>query len=62
MATRQLATERTGEALGAYQQHDAIHVAETREAARVDLIDRWIGSAKWSPTLVGSSSPIPMTR
>ncbi|WP_294311150.1 Ti-type conjugative transfer relaxase TraA [uncultured Sphingomonas sp.] len=41
MATRQLATERTGEALSAYQQHDAIHVAETREAARVDLIDRW---------------------
>ncbi len=41
MATRQLATERTGDALGAYQQHDAIHVAETREAARVDLIDRW---------------------
>ena len=40
-ATRQLATERTGEALAAYQQHDAIHVAETREAARVDLIDRW---------------------
>ncbi len=29
MATRQLATERTGEALSAYQQHDAIHVAET---------------------------------
>ncbi len=41
MATRQLATERTGDALSAYQQHDAIHVAETREAARVDLIDRW---------------------
>lgn len=41
MATRQLATERTVEALAAYQQHDAIHVAETREAARVDLIDRW---------------------
>lgn len=41
MATRQLATERTEEALGAYQQHDAIHVAETREGARVDLIDRW---------------------
>jgi len=41
MATRQLATERTGEALGVYQQHGAIHVAETRGAARVDLIDRW---------------------
>lgn len=40
-ATRQLATERTGDALGTYQQHDAIHVAETLEAARVDLIDRW---------------------
>ncbi|MEG3156070.1 Ti-type conjugative transfer relaxase TraA, partial [Sphingomonas sp. RB1R13] len=40
-ATRQLATERTGEALDTYRQHDAIHVAETREAARVDLIDRW---------------------
>ncbi len=49
MATRQLATERTGEALGAYQQHDAIHVAETREAARVDLIDRWDGQHQAEP-------------
>lgn len=39
VATHQLATERTGEALAAYQQHDPIHVPEMREAARVDLID-----------------------
>lgn len=41
LATRQLATERTGEALAAYRQHDAIHAADTREAARADLIERW---------------------
>ena len=40
-ATRYLATERTAEAISAYSRHDHVHVAETREAARADLIDRW---------------------
>lgn len=31
-ATRQLATERTGEALDAYAAHGAVHAAPTREA------------------------------
>ncbi|MCC2977960.1 Ti-type conjugative transfer relaxase TraA [Sphingomonas sp. PL-96] len=40
-ATRQLATERPGEALDAYVAHGAVHAAPTREAARVALVDRW---------------------
>jgi Ti-type conjugative transfer relaxase TraA len=40
-ATRQLATGRTGEALQAYTEHGRVHVGETREQARADLIDRW---------------------
>lgn len=40
-ATRYLATERTAEAISAYARHDRIHVAETREGARAELIDRW---------------------
>jgi Ti-type conjugative transfer relaxase TraA len=40
-ATRYLATERTAEAISAYSRHDRIHVADTREAARANLIDRW---------------------
>lgn len=40
-ATRYLATERTAEAISAYSRHDRVHVADTREAARADLIDRW---------------------
>lgn len=40
-ATRELATGRTGEALREYGEHGMVHVAETREAARVELIDRW---------------------
>jgi ATP-dependent exoDNAse (exonuclease V) alpha subunit len=40
-ATRQLATERTAEAITAYRDHGAIHAAATREDARDDLIDRW---------------------
>ncbi|MCC2976648.1 Ti-type conjugative transfer relaxase TraA [Sphingomonas sp. PL-96] len=40
-ATRELATERTGEALDAYAAHGAVHAAPTREAARVALVDRW---------------------
>lgn len=40
-ATRYLATERTAEAISAYARHDRIHVAETREDARAELIGRW---------------------
>lgn len=40
-ATRALATGRTGEAIGAYQQRGMAHVAETREQARTALIDGW---------------------
>lgn len=40
-ATRYLATERTAEAISAYDRHSRIHVAETREDARSALIDRW---------------------
>ncbi len=40
-ATRQLATGRTGEALSAYSEHGMAHAAETREAARGELIDSW---------------------
>ena len=49
LATRQLATERTGEALSAYRQHDAIHAADTREAARADLIERWDRQRQQAP-------------
>jgi Ti-type conjugative transfer relaxase TraA len=40
-ATRQLATGRTDQALTAYEQRGHVHVAETREQARAELIDRW---------------------
>lgn len=40
-ATRQLATGRTGEAIQAYGEHDAVHAAATRDDARGALIDRW---------------------
>lgn len=40
-ATRQLATGRTAEALHGYEERGRVHAAETREAARADLIDRW---------------------
>lgn len=40
-ATRHLATGRTGEAIRAYADHGMVHVAETREQARGDLVERW---------------------
>ena len=40
-ATRHLATGRTAEAIAAYDERGNVHAAETREQARVDLIDRW---------------------
>ena len=40
-ASRQLATGRTGEAISAYADHGMVHAADTREAARGELIDTW---------------------
>jgi len=40
-ATRELATGRTGQALGRYDEAGHVHVAETREVARAELIDAW---------------------
>jgi len=40
-ATRALATGRTGEAIHAYDQGAMIHAADTREAARGELVDGW---------------------
>jgi Ti-type conjugative transfer relaxase TraA len=40
-ATRHLATGRTGEALEAYDRNGMVHAADTREAARADLVERW---------------------
>lgn len=40
-ATRQLATGRTGEALASYEARGMVHVAETRDQAREDLVERW---------------------
>jgi Ti-type conjugative transfer relaxase TraA len=40
-ATRHLATGRTVEALEAFRDHDMLHEADTREAARGELIDSW---------------------
>ena len=41
LATRWLATGRTGDALAAYEQTGHVHAAETREAARGKLVDAW---------------------
>ncbi|WP_230483380.1 AAA family ATPase [Sphingomonas sp. Leaf21] len=40
-ATRAFATGRTAEALDAYAAHGMVHAADTREAARAELVDRW---------------------
>jgi Ti-type conjugative transfer relaxase TraA len=48
-ATRQLATGRTDEAIRSYDEAGHIHVADTREAARRDLIDRWDEARKAAP-------------
>ncbi len=48
-ATRELATGRTGEALGRYEQAGNLHVAETREAARAKLVDAWDRDRKAKP-------------
>jgi Ti-type conjugative transfer relaxase TraA len=40
-ATRQLATGRTAKAIDSYERRGHLHVAETREEARGELIERW---------------------
>lgn len=49
-ATRQLATERTDEAIAAYDKRGNLHVAETRGQARAELIDRWDADRAADPT------------
>ena len=48
-ATRHLATGRTGLAIQAYGERDMVHAAETREAARSELIDNWDHARQASP-------------
>jgi Ti-type conjugative transfer relaxase TraA len=40
-ATRELATGRSGDAIGRYADAGFIHAAETRDAARAELVDAW---------------------
>ncbi|MGQ3081333.1 MULTISPECIES: Ti-type conjugative transfer relaxase TraA [Alphaproteobacteria] len=40
-ATRELATGRTSEAIGRYAEAGHVHAADTREAARAQLVDAW---------------------
>jgi Ti-type conjugative transfer relaxase TraA len=40
-ATRELATGRTGDAISRYADAGFVHAAETREAARAELVDAW---------------------
>jgi Ti-type conjugative transfer relaxase TraA len=48
-AARDLATGSIGEAIHAYDRHGMVHEAETREAARKGLIDRWDRDRQVSP-------------
>ncbi|MGX5723164.1 Ti-type conjugative transfer relaxase TraA [Shinella zoogloeoides] len=48
-ATRDLAHGRSGSALHVYRSHGMVHQAETREAARNNLIDRWDGERQARP-------------
>ncbi|MBW8840659.1 MAG: Ti-type conjugative transfer relaxase TraA [Sphingomonadales bacterium] len=49
-ATRALATSRTGEAIRAYDEHDMVHSATTRDDARADLVERWDRDRRSDPT------------
>ena len=49
-ATRQLATGRTGEAIRTYEKRGMVFAAETREAARTELIERWDRQRQASPS------------
>ncbi len=40
-ATRALATGRTAQAVHAYEAHGMVQAADTREAARAELVDQW---------------------
>ena len=40
-ATRELATGRTGDAIGRYSHAGFVHNADTRDAARTNLVDNW---------------------
>ncbi len=40
-ATRELATGRTGDAIGRYADAGHVHAADTRDAARTELVDAW---------------------
>lgn len=48
-ATRHLATGRSAEALREYTEHGMVHVADTREAARGELIEGWNRERAVSP-------------
>ena len=48
-ATRDLATNRTGDAIRAYDRNGMVHEAPTREHARGDLIERWDRDRQASP-------------
>ncbi|MGB3318277.1 MAG: Ti-type conjugative transfer relaxase TraA [Sphingopyxis granuli] len=48
-ATRELATGRTGEAIGRYAEAGFVHVGETREAARAELVDAWDRDRQHNP-------------
>ncbi|WP_242139638.1 Ti-type conjugative transfer relaxase TraA [Sphingomonas sp. TREG-RG-20F-R18-01] len=49
-ATRQLATGRTAEAIAAYQDGGHIHIADTHEQARGNLVDRWDRDRQAAPS------------
>lgn len=49
-ATRAFATGRTGEAIAAYSNAGMVHAADTRDAARAALIDRWDSERREAPT------------
>ena len=48
-ATRQLATGRTGGAIRSYEERGMVRAADTREAARAELIERWDQQWRGSP-------------
>ncbi len=48
-ATKALATGRTGEAVHAYEQNGMVQAADTREAARGELIDAWDAQRRADP-------------
>uniref|UniRef100_UPI000ABC42CA AAA family ATPase n=1 Tax=Sphingobium phenoxybenzoativorans TaxID=1592790 RepID=UPI000ABC42CA len=49
-ATRAFATGRTAEAISAYSNGGMVHAADTRDAARAALIDRWGTERRAAPT------------